>query len=237
MNINKTSQLVCAHSGLVYAALLGLGAFGIAGWLPVQQPGLSAADVARVFQEDGTRIRVGMTLLALASVLWWSFAAAISLQMKRIEGQWHPLASVQLAAASGGVFAVLFPAYFWLAVSYRADTMSPDTMQLINDWCWLSFIGMYPPGFLQNLAIGFCILGDKSAHKVFPRWVGYLNIWFAVGFMPGALLVFFKSGPFAWNGVIGFWMVATLFFAWILMMWWATVRGVKQQAQLAAAAG
>lgn len=235
MNTNQTSQLLCAHSGLLFAFLLSIGIFGVAGWLPPQDPSLSANEVAQVFRDKPVQIRIGMTLLALGSVFWWSFAAAIAMQMRRIEGQWSPLSYVQMAAASGGTIAVLIPSYFWLAVSYRPDSMSPETAQLINDFCWLSFIGMYPPGLLQNLAIGFCILFDKSGNKVYPRWLGYANIWIAVGFVPGALLVFFKSGPFAWNGVIGFWLVAVLFFAWIMLMWWMTVRAIKQQAQAAVA--
>ena len=32
--MNRTSQLMCAHSGLLFVLLLGVGVFAIAGWLP-----------------------------------------------------------------------------------------------------------------------------------------------------------------------------------------------------------
>lgn len=228
--MNSKTQLVCVHGGLLSAVLLGLGIFGIAGWFPPIEPSLGATDIATLFKENPVRIRIGMTVLALASVFWWPFSAAISMQMKRIEGdKSHPLTYVNMGAASGTVVAILIPAYFWLALAYRPESTSPETMQLINDFCWLSFIGMYPPGFLQCLAVGFCVLSDKSAKPVYPRWIGYANLWVAVGFMPGALLPFFHSGPFSWNGIIGFWLVATLFFGWIVMMWWYTVKAIKQQ--------
>jgi hypothetical protein len=230
--MNKTSQLLCAHSGLLFAVLLGVGFFGIVGWLPPQDPSISSTDLAQLFREDASRIRIGMTMMAFGSVFWWSFAAAIAIQMKRIEGDSHPLTYVQMASASGGVMAVLFPAYFWLAMVYRPEGPSPETMQLLNDLGWMTFIGMYPPGFLQNVALGLCILSSKNVQQIFPRWLGYVNLWFAVGFMPGALLPFFKTGPFAWNGVIGFWLVATVFFGWIVLMWWATVRAIRQQETL-----
>ena len=53
--------------------------------------------------------------------------------------------------------------------------------------------------------------------------------WQDRGFVPGALLPFFHGGPFSWNGAIGFWMVATIFFAWIFLMWAMTVRAIKAQ--------
>lgn len=229
---NHNTQLLCAHSALLFAALLGLGIFGIAGWLPPVLPNTHAADIARMFVSDQTRIRIGISVLSAASVLWWAFAAAIATQMKRVEGHNHPLAYVQLGSAAGTVMAIMIPGYLWLALAYRPDLVSPHTLQMINDFCWLVFIGAYPPGLLQNVSIGICILSDKNAEKVYPRWVGYANLWVAVLFLPGALLPFFKTGPFAWNGVIGFWLVAFAFFGWILMMWWATVRAIKQQTRL-----
>ena len=59
-----------------------------------------------------------------------------------------------------------------------------------------------------------------------------LRIWIAILFMPGALLPFFQGGPFSWNGIIGFWLVAVAFFGWILMMWWMTVRAVRNDPSL-----
>jgi hypothetical protein len=49
--MSRTNQLLCAHSALVFAILLGLGIFGIAGWMPLIDPGMSAADLALEFQE------------------------------------------------------------------------------------------------------------------------------------------------------------------------------------------
>lgn len=227
--MNKSSQLLCAHSALFFAVLLGLGVFGVAGWLPPIEPSLTAADIQRMFVEDQTRIRIGVSLMALSSVLWWTFAAAISTQMKRIEGVHHPLAYVQLGCAAGTVLAIILPAYGWLALAYRPENVSPETMQLVNDFCWLVFIGAYPPGLLQALVIGLCILGDKGGKQVYPRWVGFANLWIAFLFLPGALLPFFQTGPFTWNGIIGFWIVAVAFFGWIVLMWWATVRAIKLQ--------
>ena len=37
-------------------------------------------------------------------------------------------------------------------------------------------------------------------------------------FAPSCLLTFFKTGPFAWNGLLSFWVAAGAFGAWFLVM-------------------
>jgi len=226
--MNKTNELVCAHSALLFAALMGLGIFGIAGWLPPIHPDLSGDEIATLFQQHTLRIRLGMTVLALASVFWWSFSAAIAMRMKRIEGASHPLAYVQMASASGTVIVILLAAYFWLVIAYRPDQTSGGSPQMFNDFAWLTFVGAYPPAVIQNLSLALCILTDRNKVRLYPAWVGYFNIWIAVLDLPGALLPFFKTGPFAWNGIIGFWLVAVAFFGWILVMWRMTVLAIEK---------
>ncbi len=229
--MNKAGQLVCAHSAWVVAILMGLGIFVIAGWMPLIEPGMSSADLAAHFEQNRMRIRLGMSVLALAVVFWWPFSAAIAMQMKRVEGESHPFTYVQMGAASGSAITLLLAAYCWLVAAYRPET-PPSTIQMLNDFSWFMFVSAYPPIFIQSIAIGFCILMDSNPVKAYPRWVGFAAIWSAILFVPGALVPFFFSGPFAWNGLIAFWLVATIFFGWIFVMWWNTVKAIKSDPRL-----
>lgn len=228
--MNQMTHRLCTHAGPVFAVLLGIGIFGVAGWLPPHSPAWSADEIVRIYAEDRTRIRIGMTILALGSVLYWPFAAAISAQMRRIEGRHSVLATTQLAVATGTVIAVLIPAYVWLAVAFRPGAPDPATVQALHDFAWLMFVGLYPPAVVQNVALATCILLDRRPDPIYPRWVGYLGYWLALCYFVGALVPFFHRGPFAWNGVFGFWVAATTFFAWVLLMWWATLRAIRRQA-------
>jgi hypothetical protein len=167
--------------------------------------------------------------MAVSAAFLWPWAAAMAIQMRRIEGA-HPVLSLaQFGTASGTVLALMVPAYIWLAVAYRPELLEPATLQLMNDYAWLMFIGAFGPGFIQCLSLGFCILSDKSGGAVYPRWLGYANFWIAICFLPGSLLPFFKTGPFAWNGALGFWFVAVAFFTWIILMWWMTHKAIVNQ--------
>lgn len=82
---------------------------------------------------------------------------------------------------------------------------------------------------LQSLAIGLCILGNESSEEVYPRWLGYASLWVAFLSMPGALIPFFKTGPFAWNGLFGFWLAVIAFFFWFSSMYVYTVKAIRGQ--------
>ncbi|MCY4425588.1 MAG: hypothetical protein OXC05_00955 [Halieaceae bacterium] len=180
-----------------------------------------------MFQQDRIRILIGVSIVGFAAPLWWVFAGAIATHMRRIEGTHYPLTRIQVACAGGTAVIILLEVWLVLAICFRPN-IEPSAVQLANDFIWLTFVGFYPPGVLQNVVIGTCILTDKSETPIFPRWVGFANFWMALGFMPGIYIVFFKSGPFAWDGILGFWIIALCFFAWIGMMWWSVVRAVKQ---------
>jgi hypothetical protein len=64
-----------------------------------------------------------------------------------------------------------------------------------------------------------------------PRWVGYANLWAALGIAPASFVVFFHTGPLAWNGVLAWWLVLVDFFAWMCVMAYALSHAIAQQAR------
>lgn len=226
--MNKTSQLICIQTAWILASLLGGGWFFVTGWFPPISPSLDANTIQTMYSENRLAIRIGITLSCFSSVFWWTFSAAISSQLKRMEGVDPIWSRVQMAAASGTVMVVLFACYFILTAAYRPE-MPAENVQIFNDMGWLMNVGAYPPAFLQNIAIGLCILTNKSDVHPYPRWLGYANLWIALLYLPGAFLPFFHHGPFTWNGILGFWLVASVFFPWILLMWWYTYKAIKNQ--------
>jgi hypothetical protein len=194
------------------AAVVGAGAafaFG-AGFVPPPSPALSAPELAGVFDADRTGIRVGVLVAMFATALMLPFFAVVSAEIKKIEGRLGLLAPVQFGGAIALVMIFQVIGLAWLTASYRPEA-DPDVIRALNDYCWFawsSFIATYSIQYLCMATAGFM---DIRERPIWPRWAAYLNVWVAITGAGGVLAVFFKTGPFAWNGVIGYWIPVIVF--------------------------
>ena len=68
---------------------------------------------------------------------------------------------------------------------------------------------------LQAVGVGASVLGDRGATPLFPRWFGYASLWAALIFTSGTLCVFFDSGPFAWNGLLSWYVPLGVYVIWM----------------------
>src|SRR5262249_46808293 len=60
-------------------------------------------------------------------------------------------------------------------------------------------------------------LMDRRQRPIFPRWLGYYNLWVALMFTPGTFTVFFHNGPLAWNGLIAWYLPLAVFATWLVI--------------------
>jgi len=138
-------------------------------------------------------------------------------QMRRIEGRHGVLTIAQISSGTVGVVVFLIATVCWTVAAFRPDR-SPELILLLNDFGWICFLMTFAVFVAQDFVIGFAILGDKNEQPIFPRWLGYFNLWVGVTFIPGGLLTFFKTGPFAWNGLFVWWVPFVVFFTWYIVM-------------------
>lgn len=220
-------QKVAAWCGIAFAAVFCLG-FLIAGFIPPPSPGLSAADVATLYAENHFRIRIGLLIATLGSALLALWVAAVSVQMRRIEGRHSVLAFAQMVAGACLILEFLFPLLVWQTAAYRNDR-EPAIVQTLNDLGWLPFLGIACTAVLQGVVIGLLILRDKRQDPLFPRWGGYFNIWVVLMFAPASCVVLFHEGPLAWNGLISWWLALVTYFVWMLGLTWMLLRAIDRQ--------
>jgi hypothetical protein len=209
MNAQKTFQRICAYSGII-CVLLFFGGIVAADFLPPLSPSMSAAQVAAHYQAHTTGIRLGAGLIFLSSGFYVWFTAGIAGQMRRIPGVDPTVIYAQLAAGAFGCLAFLVPALLFAITAFRPDR-SPDATLLLNDMSWIILVMPWIPFMAQYFAFAFSVLSDPRPQPLFPRWLAYFNIWAELMFTPAIVLPFFKSGPFAWNGLFVFWIPAVVF--------------------------
>ena len=155
--------------------------------------------------------------------------------MRKMERSLPVLTYTAIANVGGGyVFFLLMP-ITWAALAFRPEAIPPWFLQIMNDWVWFIFILSWPPFAIFMILIAVAIFCDHNRPTIFPRWVAFFNIWCAILIIPAALIEFFKTGPFAYDGEISFWFIYIVFFGWIMVMSVITLRAAKaEQIKLAA---
>lgn len=199
-------QMLGAWGAIGYLVTVFLGWAGIAGLLfPPTPPSNTAEQIAALFQADFTRIRIGMVFVMISALVMIPFTAVMSQFISRIEGGAGVLTYTFVLGAVGNMVLTFYPAIWWLVAAFRPER-SAELIYLMNDMAWLQFLGGVTMYLAMPIAVAITAFCDSSPNPTFPRWVGFLNIWFVVILIPDQLLFFFHTGPFAWNGLFGLWL-------------------------------
>ncbi len=182
----------------------------IAGFVPPPKESWSAARIAEFYEADRDAIRAGLIGGMFFSALMLPFYTAISAEIRKIEGPMSLLAPIQLGAA------VILVCFFqiiclgWLLSSFRPE-IDPEIIRAINDYGWLVWTILIPTYSMQYVCLAVAGFMDDRPHPTWPRWAAYMNLWVAFTGAGGMLAVYFKTGPFSWNGVFGYWIPVTVF--------------------------
>lgn len=224
--MRRTIHLATVWSGPAFFALY-LIAFGvIASYLPPPSPSLSATEVLQLFQDDGQRIRLGLILGMIVCTLLFPFFGAFSIQIARVEGRFPILAMMQFGAAVLLIVFFILCHMLWIAMTFR--DYDAEVMRQMNDLTWLIFVMVFPTYVLQMVCIGLAAFMDAD-QIAFPRWYGYFCLWVGIAGSGGGIAAYFKHGPFAWNGVVGFWIPIAMFAAWLCLSVPVLLRAVEHQ--------
>lgn len=228
--MSARTQLFCLWCGPVGAVLFVIFFCGIAKFIPPPSPHWSTAHVVSFYASNRTNIRIGQVGGMIASIFLLPMFTVIAVQIARIERGRAPILAL-LEWGGGLILNVWFMicAMLWITATFRSD-LSGNSVRMLNDFGWLSFDMVLPEYVLQMLVIGVAALQDKSADRVWPRWAGYFNCCIAFEAFVDCLPVFFKHGPFAWNGAICWWLTVCLFGVWLVVTTYLLHTGIRRQA-------
>lgn len=224
--------LACAWCGPVFAGLFAIGFVFLSGFLPPPSPSDSAAEVVDFYRDDQTAFRVGTCLMMLAVPLLGPWGIALASQTRRTETGFPVLTAIQIFCTGVILFTIALLVTVWAWASFRAGEISPEETQSINDFGFFLFLFDWTPFALWLVSFAVAIFLDRSDPPVFPRWAAYLNLWLATLGIPGGLIVFFKTGAFAYNGFLGFYFPVVAFFIWLVVMTWLTIRNINSDPEL-----
>lgn len=181
--------------------------------LPNPSPDLSATALHARYGDNLASIRLGFIVSLITVVLYLPWTALLSTQMARVEGRFPVMAYLQLLGGGLTVMVVSFSAFFWVAAAFRPD-QAPETTQMLTDLGWLCIDLQYACTTLQMVAAALVGLADKREVPLFPRWVCFLTIWCGLSFLPASLTGVVKTGPFAWDGMLSYYIPYACWLGW-----------------------
>lgn len=199
--MRRRLQVFGAWSGIGALAMISAGFWFVAGFFPLHDPGMDAEGIAKIYQEHPIRIRFGMVILMFSGVLFTTFGAGLADQISQFEKRTGPLSIFAMLGAYSFSIFVFYSAIWYLVTAFRIER-GAELILIFNDAAWLQFVGgasLVVPLFVSVAIVAFA---DMRPKPLYPRWMGWVSIYVVLTAVPSATFVFFfRSGPFAWNGL------------------------------------
>lgn len=213
-------------SGPILIALATVTIVGVMRLVPPPRPAWSAERIAAVYRDHQTSILIGCLIFITATVLMLTWASVLIAQCRRVEGPFPFLTYAQMMFAACCFMVAMLIGMTWALAAFRPDDVSPEITRTVNDLAWFLFLYTWPPFSAWFVVIAITVFSDKSENPLYPRWIAYFNLWCALLTVPAGLMAFFKSGPFAYDGLIAMYIPFAIFFVWMIGM---TVQMLKVQ--------
>jgi len=200
----------------------------VMGFFPPSRPSASAEEIRQLYADNPTLIKLGLVIVMAASALLVPWAAAISGQLKRIDGA-RALAATQLVSCGLLSLEFITPIGVWMAAAFRSDGRAAEITEALHDVGWILFVTVIWSLWMQMWCIVAAIFIDRDPRPILPRWLGYLTAWAAILITPAGLVLFFKTGPFAWNGIVGIYIPLAAFAIWMGAISYQVHKALTQQ--------
>jgi hypothetical protein len=193
---------------VVFYQLFGLVFFVLTRTQPPPNPAWEVPRVVQWFDDNHHGLLFGFGIMFLVTGMTAPCNALIAYSMRRM--------SVSRAFAYS--YLVLYslsaiPGMLLMCIALTVGAMRPDRDPALIGWLYdfafLSFVGTMGVFLIGSLVWMVAILLDKN--RVFPKWFAYLNLCNGLTEVVVSPAWIFKSGVFAWNGLIAWWIDMVVF--------------------------
>jgi hypothetical protein len=231
VRMSRRAQLICVWCGPAMLVCIVAGLVVLAGFIPAPHPKASAEQIKLQYVHNLSGIRVGLCLFTAGIALLVPWGAAIAAQTSRTRLGTPVLTYTQVACVAAALMIGLLAGIAWGVAAFRPGDVSPETTRTFNDLGWVLFIFDWSPFAVWYLAVGLAVFADPNDQPVFPRWAGWLSVWTAILSIPGGAMLFFKTGPLAFNGLLALWVPLAVFFVWIAVFTVLVIGAINAEAE------
>lgn len=223
------TQLLCLWAVPAMGVFLLIAFVMFPGFFPPMSPKMSAEQVAEFYREHAASVRFSMVTFNIFGIMLLPMYAVIVVQMQRMATPSKVLGFCYLTAAASGATIFAMADIMWLLAAFRPDR-DPELIQLLNDMAWMIFIAPVGMIFVQNLCLALAVHLDSSEKPVLPRWVAPFSLLIAAAIAPAAGAAVVTTGPFAWDGVLSFWVRLGAMSVFLCVMFVVLRKAVLRQA-------
>lgn len=213
----------------IFAALTVIGWLGIANFYKPEPADNSAEQIRQWFTDDHRwGIIIGCTIFYIAAGILVPASIQFGLMLSKIEGR-RPLWSFSTGVC--GIFIsliIFFNCCAWITAAYREEN-GGDVVQAWYDWAWFAFLLGWIYLSIEMLSTAVVELADKRAEPMVPRWMTWLTIAGSVTLMTAAGPAFFKSGPFAYNGLLGYYVPMVIWGFYLVGTAWFMLKELERE--------
>ena len=223
-NLSRKSLAFCGYTGYAAIILFIIGGVWLGGMLPpIPNANDAPAELVAKVNNNLLSFRIGSIFMIASFALFGTFGAGMAAQTRRFETS--PVFSyVQIVFAAAGTTIALLVAFAWSLMVFRPETYEPSILLMWADFAYFLALFSVPLFGGWCVLIALPIFFSEPGREPFPRWVAYVNLWAALLFAPGQMVIFFKDGPFSWHGIVAMYLPFIAFFAWIAIMSWVMIK-------------
>jgi hypothetical protein len=227
--MSTRAQRILLWWGLAWTLIYGLVWWRLLHMMPPPTARWSADEIARFYLENGGEIKIGAMICGWTSGFMVPIAIVVAVQIARLEAGKPVWALAAFAGGSLMSVPLVLPPIFWGTAAFT-PTRSPEITALMHELAMLTFVTTDQYYIFMWVAItAASLLPVTVRYSPFPRWFGYYTAWTALMFETGAVAFLTRSGPFAWNGLLAFWLPVVTFFAWIIVAATMLFRAISAQ--------
>lgn len=234
IHLSERFQVIFVWWALITMLIFGASLWALMQMVPPPSAKLPAAEIAEFYRQNAQQIRIGAMITSWTSAFMVPLAIVISAQMQRFETGVPVCSMAQLIGGATMSMFLVFPPIIYGVAAFTPDRPIEITAML-HELGSLVLVTTDQYYMFQLFAIiYFCLSREQHALSPFPRWLGWLTIFAFIVYEVGPLGFMFKRGPFAWDGLIVFWLPFVTFGTWITVTSVTLLRAIKRQRAAAA---
>jgi hypothetical protein len=197
---------------------------------PAPAPANLGLDETKVWFSETHRwgTLIGCTIFYIAAGVLTPGSLQFGIMLAKIEGRW-PIMSLTTAVC--GIFIsliIFFNCCAWIVAAYRPET-GADVIQSWYDWAWFAFLLGWIYLAIEMVATGIVELMDQRPRPMIPRWLTWFTFFGALALLGAAGPAFFKSGPFAYHGLLAFYLPMVIWAAYLVLTTFYMLRELKRE--------